>query len=337
MPKVTTGLLKQRLAAQSAAANDDNDFRSATSRARSSAAAGAAGGEERHFGPMHNKQLGQHILKNPLVAQGIVDKAEVKPTDVVLEIGPGTGNLTVRILEQAKKVTVIEADPRLAAELSKRVQGNHTMQRKLEIIHGDAIKREFPFFDVCISNTPYQISSPLVFKLLAHRPLFRCAVLMFQREFALRLVAKPGDEHYCRLSANVQLYAKVSHVMKVAKGNFKPPPLVESSVVKIEPLDPPPPVDFEEWDGMMRIVFGRKNRTLAASFKNSTVLETIEQNYKTYCAATDKIVEEGLDIKQKVLDVLDSLGYSERRASKIDNDDFLKLLAAYNEVGIHFT
>jgi len=68
-------------------------------------------------------RFGQHILKNPLVAQGIVDKANLKGTDIVLEVGPGTGNLTVRILEKAKKTTVVEMDPRMAAELNKRVQG----------------------------------------------------------------------------------------------------------------------------------------------------------------------------------------------------------------------
>ena len=101
---------------------------------------------------------------------------------------------------------------------------------------GDFMKAELPYFDVCISNTPYQISSVLVFKLLEHRPMFRSAVLMFQREFALRLIARPGDELYCRLSVNVQLYAKVEHVMKVGKNNFRPPPQVESSVVRLEPL-----------------------------------------------------------------------------------------------------
>jgi 18S rRNA (adenine1779-N6/adenine1780-N6)-dimethyltransferase len=75
--------------------------------------------------------------------------------------------------------------------------------------------------------------------------MFRCAILMFQREFALRLVARPGDELYCRLSVNVQLLAKVEHIMKVGKNNFRPPPKVESSVVRIEPKNPPPPISFE--------------------------------------------------------------------------------------------
>ena len=86
-------------------------------------------------------------------------------------------------------------------------------QRKLEIIIGDFVKADLPYFDVCISNTPYQISSPLIFRLLSHRPLFRVEILMFQREFAMRLVARPGTELWSRLSANVQLYAKVDLTM----------------------------------------------------------------------------------------------------------------------------
>ena len=108
----------------------------------------------------------------------------------------------------------MEIDTRLVAELQKRVLGT-PLQHKLQIIVGDAIKSEFPFFDVCVANMPYQISSPFVFKLLLHRPFFRCAVLMFQREFAQRLVATPGDKLYCRLSVNTQLLARVDHLIKV--------------------------------------------------------------------------------------------------------------------------
>ena len=112
---------------------------------------------------------------------------------------------------------------------------------------------------------------------------------MFQREFALRLVAQPGDELYCRLSVNTQLLAKVTHVMKVGRNNFRPPPKVESSVVRIEPLNPPPPINFQEWDGLVRLAFQRKNKTLAANFKTTTVLDMFEQNYKTYCAMANKV------------------------------------------------
>ncbi|KAJ2062235.1 Dimethyladenosine transferase [Coemansia sp. S146] len=337
MPKITTQQLRKRTQESAAGAIiKPKTIGSPYDKTKQQKSAGGSGAEgSRHFGPMFNKDLGQHILINPLVSQSIVDKARLKQTDTVLEVGPGTGNLTIKILEQAKRVIACEADARLAAELTKRVQGG-PYQHKLEILHGDVMKRDLPFFDVCISNTPYQISSPLTFKLLFHRPTFRCAVLMFQREFALRLVARPGDSLYNRLSVNCQLYAKVSLVMSVGKNNFKPPPNVESSVVKIEPLDPPPPIEFEEWDGMLRIAFSRRNKTLAASFKSTATMQMLESNYKTFCASNEVMMEEGFDIKQKVLGVLDKLGFAETRASKMDIDDFLKLLAAFHDADIHF-
>ena len=163
---------------------------------------------------------------------------------MVLEVGPGTGNLTVRLLEKANRVIACEIDPRLIAELQKRVQGS-PLASKLHIIQGDVLKADLPYFDVCVANLPYQISSPFVFKLLLHRPLFRSAVLMFQREFAQRLVAQPSDKLYCRLSINTQLLAKVEHLMKIGKNNFRPPPKVESSVVRIEPKNPPPAINYK--------------------------------------------------------------------------------------------
>ncbi|KAH8993579.1 rRNA adenine dimethylase [Lactarius hatsudake] len=285
--------------------------------------------------PIFNtERFGQHILKNPSIAQEIVEKANLRPTDKVLEVGPGTGNLTVRILEKAKHCTAVEMDPRMAAELTKRVQGKPE-QRRLEIIIGDFVKAELPYFDVCISNTPYQISSPLVFRLLSHRPLFRVAILMFQREFAMRLVAQPGTTLWSRLSANVQLYAKVDHVMNVGKNNFRPPPNVESSVVRIVPLDPPPPVRFEEFDGLTRIIFSRRNKTVHANFQAKGVAEILEKNWKTWCSEQDKVIED-IKMKQKIESILEETGHSDTRAAKMDLNDILRLLSAFHDSGIHF-
>eukprot|EP00197_Chlamydomonas_leiostraca_P015316 CAMPEP_0202861416 /NCGR_PEP_ID=MMETSP1391-20130828/2823_1 /ASSEMBLY_ACC=CAM_ASM_000867 /TAXON_ID=1034604 /ORGANISM="Chlamydomonas leiostraca, Strain SAG 11-49" /LENGTH=303 /DNA_ID=CAMNT_0049540805 /DNA_START=21 /DNA_END=929 /DNA_ORIENTATION=- len=260
---------------------------------------GGGGGELRVAGGVHKKQAkkntqgvsglefhkskGQHILKNPMVVQAIVDKAGVKSTDVVLEIGPGTGNMTMKLLEKAKKVIAIELDPRMVLELQRRVQGT-SYERSLQIIHGDFMKVELPYFDLCVANIPYNISSPLTFKLLAHRPAFRAAVIMYQHEFAMRLVAKPGDALYCRLAANCQLLSRVNHLLKVGKNNFRPPPKVDSSVVRIEPRVPPPPINFREWDGLVRLCFGRKNKTLGAIFRQGSTLAALEQNYKTAAA-----------------------------------------------------
>ena len=171
-------------------------------------------------------------------------------TDIVLEIGPGTGNMTVPLCQKSKKVIALEFDPRMVRECLKRVQ-NTPEEHKLQVIQGDALQTKWPFFDLCVANIPYQISSAIVFKLLSHRPMFRCAVLLVQEEFALRLSARPGEALYCRLSVNTQLLAKVDQLLKVGRNNFRPPPKVESRVVRIELRNPPPPVNFVEWDGMV--------------------------------------------------------------------------------------
>ncbi len=280
--------------------------------------------------------LGQHILKNPLVIKSIVEKAAIKPTDTVLEIGPGTGNMTVKLLEVAKKVVAVEFDPRMVVELTKRT-ANTEHGHKLQIIHGDFLKVDIPYFDVCVANVPYNISSPLTFKLLAHRPMFRCAVLMFQQEFALRLCAKPGSPLFCRLSLNTQLLGKVDHLIKVGKNNFRPPPKVESSVVRIEPHNPPPPINFLEWDGFVRLCFQRKNKTLGAIFKANTVEELLKKNYLTHCAMNNITANKDPNYtKETVARILEESGYTDARASKMTQDDFLKLLAMFNEAGFHF-
>ncbi|KAL8883801.1 MAG: hypothetical protein Q9192_006996, partial [Flavoplaca navasiana] len=180
-----------------------------------------------------NTNLGQHVLKNPGVAQAIVDKADLKQSD------------------KAKKVIAVELDPRMAAEVTKRVQGKSEAKR-LEVLLGDVIKTDLPYFDVCISNTPYQISSPLTFKLLSLPRPPRICILTFQSEFASRLTALPGSALYSRLSVNAQMYSHVTHILKVGRNNFNPPPQVDSSVVRLIPKNPRPKIDFEEWDRMLR-------------------------------------------------------------------------------------
>ena len=130
-----------------------------------------------HSSITFDKSFGQHILIDKNILRGIIERSAVRSTDIVLEVGPGTGNLTALLLEKAKKVVAVEVDKRMIGELNKRF----TKNEKLELIEGDVLKQKLPFFDLCVANIPYQISSPLVFKLLAHRPIFRCAVLMFQR------------------------------------------------------------------------------------------------------------------------------------------------------------
>jgi 18S rRNA (adenine1779-N6/adenine1780-N6)-dimethyltransferase len=209
----------------------------------------------------------------------MVEKAQLRPTDTVMEVGAGTGNLTVRLLRYAKKVIAFEVDPRMIIELTKRVQAlGPELANRLEVIHGDVLRANWPFFDVFVANIPYQISSPLLFRLLAHRPAFRCAVIMFQREFAQRLVARPGDAAYGRLAVNVQLLARVEQLMKVSRNSFRPPPRVDSSVMRIQLRQPAPPLDFREWDGLLRLCFARKHRTLKSLFGQQRVVRLLQKN-----------------------------------------------------------
>ncbi|CAO1597414.1 Dimethyladenosine transferase [Xanthoria calcicola] len=181
----------------------------------------------------------------------------------------------------------------MAAEVTKRVQGKPEAKR-LEVLLGDVIKTDLPYFDVCISNTPYQISSPLTFKLLSLPRPPRTCILTFQSEFASRLTALPGSQLYSRLSVNAQMYSHVTHILKVGRNNFNPPPQVDSSVVRLVPKNPRPKIDFEEWDRMLRVCFGRKNRTLRAGWLGAKkVLEWVEGCWRAWCALNDIPVDEG--------------------------------------------
>ena len=131
---------------------------------------------------------------------------------------------------------------------------------------------------------------------------------MFQREFAARLTARPGDSFYSRLSVNAQMYAKIDHIMKVGRNNFKPPPAVESSVVRLVPKYPRPQVEFAEFDGLLRICFVRKNKVLRGNFLGtSSVMDLLEANYRTWCAQTgveldDRPLEEGEEVVVEEVD-----------------------------------
>lgn len=240
-----------------------------------------------------------------------------------------------------------------------------------------------------------------MFKLLALPNPPRTSILMFQREFALRLTARPGDALYCRLSVNAQFWAKITHIMKVGKNNFKPPPQVESSVVRIEPKlgADRPGVSWDEWDGMLRICFVRKNKTLRASWLGTKeVLAMVERNYRVWCAMNGVAIDETevedemevdgeeeekeeewggiMDVdeeeddmpsffkeeaeriarekgsktkskrkktrvaelvREKIRKVLEDVTeLADKRSGKCDENDFLKLLFAFNEEGIHF-
>lgn len=107
--------------------------------------------------------------------------------------------------------------------------------------------------------------------------------------------------------------------------------------MRIEPRNPAPPVNFTEWDGLLRIVFARKNKTLGAQFKNKVVVDMLEKNYRVHCSMNNKPVEDSLDMKEKVQTLLVDNELDQKRARMMDTDDFLSLLHLFNSHGIHFT
>merc|ERR1712151_818075 len=128
-------------------------------------------------------------------------------------------------------------------------------------------------------------------------------------------IAKVGESSYGRLALNTSLFVKVSCVCKVSRGSFNPPPEVDSMVVKLVPRDPPIEVDFREWDGLMRICFLRKRKTLRSSFCMTHTLKTLEENYKTWCALTGTAPAKQ-SMKDLVLAALPALELAGQRAIK---------------------
>lgn len=206
------------------------------------------------LGVRPSKSRGQHFLVDARVAARQLDYAAVRPSDVVLEIGPGLGVLTRRLVERAKRVVAIESDRRFAEYLRKAVPEAH-------LVHGDALKVDWPEFDVMVSNLPYQISSPLTFRLLA-TPFDR-AVLMYQREFAKRMVAAPGTTDYSRLSVGVYVRAACTILERVPRNAFHPQPKVDSALVRLEPRPSPFPIaDPDRFDAVVAALFEHRRKTV---------------------------------------------------------------------------
>ncbi|KAJ0974157.1 hypothetical protein J5N97_016122 [Dioscorea zingiberensis] len=303
-----------------------------------------------------HKSRGQHLLTNPRVLDSIVRRAHIRPDDTVLEIGPGTGNLTVRLLQSASKVIAVEIDHRMVDALCGRVS-QLGLDDRLTVIKENALKTKLPPFDLCVANIPYGISSPLIAKLLfeSRPPCFRSATLLLQKEFARRLLAVPGDSEFNRLAVNVGMVATVEFLMDVSKRDFVPCPKVDSTLVKIRPRAESPAVDLEEWLAFTRTCFSKRNKTLGAIFKQKKkVAELKERLSKSYVPQSiesqdddadvdddddDDDDDDGLDVgefKEKVIGILKAGGFEEKRPSKLCNEELLHLLQLFNQQGILF-
>jgi len=223
-----------------------------------------------------SRHFGQNFLIDASVIRFHLSQASLTPSDVVLEIGPGLGNLTKCIIPQVKKVFVIESDRKIYAFLCNKF----SVFSNVECIFGDAIKVEWPKFSKCLSNLPYQISSPITFKLFKHN--FELAVLMYQKEFAERLIAQPGSKQYSRLSVMLSIHAYCDYLLTIKPTSFYPSPKVESALVKITPHKPL--VQAEEFPSFVTSLFNNKGRTVRA------VVKRLLKNYELSSSNSEQIL-----------------------------------------------
>ena len=212
------------------------------------------------------KRFGQHFLHDRAVIRRIVDAIEPKPDDLIVEIGPGRGALTFPLLASGCELHVVEIDRDLAARLRARApHGSNLVVHQADVLKLDLTGLAPPSRPLRVTgNLPYNISTPLVFRLLAVLPRIRDMHLMLQREVVDRMVSPPGARAYGRLSVMVQIDCEVERVLQVGSGAFAPPPRVESAVVRLRPrpraaLDP---AGRDRFETIVRSCFSRRRKTL---------------------------------------------------------------------------
>ena len=248
------------------------------------------------MGHRPRKRWGQHFLHDRHAVDRIIRAVAPTAADHILEIGPGEGVLTQPLLAAAGRVDVIEIDRDLAAGLEQledvdgRLQVHPTDALTFDpaTIAGDAPLR-------VVGNLPYNISTPLLFHLLAHRRYLRDMHLMLQREVVERMAAPAGAPGRGRLSVMLQAFCRVESLFRLPPGVFRPPPRVDSAVVRLLPLDEPA-VDTAAGDPFAEIVrtaFGARRKTLRRSLAPLLDAETIAA-----CDVAPELRPERLEIEQ---------------------------------------
>ena len=226
------------------------------------------------------KRFGQHFLHDPHVIAKIVAAIAPRPGETVVEIGPGLGALTRPVLERLGRLEVVELDRDVIPHLQAACAGLGEL-----VVHNvDALRFDFArlapaarSLRVC-GNLPYNISTPLIFHLLAQSRAIRDMHFLLQKEVVDRLAAAPGGGDYGRLSVMVQYHCRAESLFRVAPGAFSPPPKVDSAVVRLTPYEAPPhPADDEDlFARLVNQAFSQRRKTLRNVMKGLLSAEQIE-------------------------------------------------------------
>ncbi|MGH7669989.1 MAG: 16S rRNA (adenine(1518)-N(6)/adenine(1519)-N(6))-dimethyltransferase RsmA [Gemmatimonadaceae bacterium] len=224
--------------------------------------------------PPVRKSLGQHFLHDGRVLDRIVDALQLTGVETVLEVGPGRGALTDRLVAHCRRLVIIEYDRALAALLRAR----YAAAPSVEVVEADVLATDLgalaagPY--VLAGNVPYYITTPILFHAL-RPPRPSRAVYLVQREVAVRLAAKPGSRDYGALSVNVQSVATVEFVAAVSARAFRPPPKVESAIVRIAPAPSPvvAPEDEDRFRTLVLQLFGMRRKQMRRSVRSVAGVE----------------------------------------------------------------
>ena len=227
------------------------------------------------------KELGQHWLKDPEILAEIAEAAELTGDDVVLEIGPGLGTLTSRLLARAGRVVAVEFDADLARKLPGQFPG-----KNLEVINDDILQfdlNQLPSGYKVVANVPYYITSKIVEKLMTADNKPSLAVLLVQKEVAERIAAEPGDMSILAISA--QIFAEAELDIEVPRQFFTPPPKVDSQVVVLRTRDEPLVAKNDEklFFRLAKAGFSAKRKKLRSSLSAGLAISKLEaeQSLKT--------------------------------------------------------
>ena len=268
-----------------------------------------------------NKNLGQNYLIDENKRNQIINFGNLNKNDVVLEIGSGIGTLTLEIAKKSKKVIAIEKDNLIADILQKRLEDNKI--DNVCLINDDALKVDFPDFNKIISNLPYQISSPITFKLLDYD--FESGVLMYQKEFAKRMFADINTKEYSRLSAMLYFKCDVRMLTQVSSESFLPKPKVDSAVVLLTPKEYSiSDGDFKVYSKFTKALFQHRNKKIKNALIDSRhIISSIDK----------KLLKERLnDITDQVL-----LDYLSRRVIVLNPCEILELSKKVNPLfGVNY-
>jgi 16S rRNA (adenine1518-N6/adenine1519-N6)-dimethyltransferase len=219
------------------------------------------------------KSFGQHFLHEKRYIERIVSAIAPRPDDRVVEIGPGEGALTLPLLAVARQLTAIELDTDLIPDLAARAASVGT----LEIVHADVLKVDFTALAQRLGvarvrlagNLPYYISSPILFHCVDHATAIEDMHFMLQKEVVDRMAAEPGSKVYGRLSVMLQLACRVEPLFTVPPGAFRPPPKVDSAVVRLVPLPPHErhDADPQRLFAIVKAAFAQRRKTLSNGLK----------------------------------------------------------------------